>query len=75
MDLVDLEHCGFDYRDFESELSLHGLEKEASWPIAIIVNVGGGHVLTPTTTEETLQKYHQAKRQFDSIVETIKIEA
>lgn len=75
MDLVDLEHCGFDCEEFESELLLHGIDKEASWPIAIIVNVGGGHILTPTTTEETLQKYQQARQQFNIIIETIKGEA
>ena len=76
MNLVDLEHCGFDYREFERELSMSGVDDEcAKFPIAIMVNVGGGHVLTNETNEDTLKKYHEAKQLFDHYVETIKCEA
>jgi len=76
MDLVDLEHCGFDHEEFTSELLMSGVEnKDALWPIAIIVNVGGGHVLLSDTPKDALEKYDQAKRQFDHYVETIKCEA
>ena len=73
MDLVDLEHCGFDYRDFEHELAMAGLDEnnDALYPIAIMVNVAGGHVLTGNPDADVLHQYQKATQQFDYYVETI----
>jgi len=46
MDLVDLEHCGFNHDDFAGELFLAGIENSPLWPVALIVNFGGGAVIT-----------------------------
>ena len=65
MDLVDLEHCGFDVEEFHSELFLHGIDDvEATFPLALVVNFAGGHVLTPKTSQETVDALKQQRRQF-----------
>ncbi|MEA2008762.1 MAG: hypothetical protein U9O54_06545 [Chloroflexota bacterium] len=39
MSLVDLEHCGFDHREYAFELERAGITaEEAQWPVAFIVN-------------------------------------
>lgn len=49
MDLTDLEHCGFDHDDFVGELLTSGMSDEmaedARWPVALMVNFAGGHVM------------------------------
>lgn len=48
MDLVDLEHCGFDWREFKDELKLAGIDDMAAeWPVALLVDFVGGSVVTP----------------------------
>lgn len=45
MDLVDLEHCGFDHDEFEAELHLAGIEDPgARWPEKLEVEFRGGAV-------------------------------
>ena len=73
MDLVDLEHCGFDYREFEDELRLAGIEqKQAACPLALLINFGGGHILTEGMKEETLKRYKKNRTHFKALVEFIK---
>jgi len=52
MDLVDLEHCGFDHDVYRGELFLHGLDEtdpDLQWPEKIIVNFKSGAVrICPT---------------------------
>lgn len=48
MSLVDLEHCGFDHVEFESELRMAGLDrndKNLLWPETLVVNFAGGAVI------------------------------
>jgi len=59
MSLVDLEHCGFDHEEFETELWLAGLDrddKSISWPETLVVDFAGGAVhigeSLPTHVEE-----------------------
>lgn len=45
MDLMDLEHCGFDHDAYDSELWVHGIEAEAArWPKALVVRFREGAV-------------------------------
>lgn len=49
MTLVDLEHCGFDYELYRSELFLAGMSDEDEsllWPDKLIVEFAGGAVVT-----------------------------
>lgn len=49
MDLVDLEHCGFDHDDYKSELFLAGLndtDPVITWPEKMVINFAGGAVKT-----------------------------
>jgi hypothetical protein len=73
MSLVDLEHCGFSHDDFELELeaSLQQIPDGARWPLAILVNVAGGHILTPQTSEASLRATQAAEVQFRVLLEKI----
>lgn len=77
MDLVDLEHCGFSHDEFLSELFLSGIldiddnlrdpqagSADPRFPMAIIVNVGGGHILTEGTSEDKLAAYRARRDKF-----------
>jgi hypothetical protein len=50
MDLVDLEHCGFDHTEYQSELFMAGLleinkpNPALEWPETMIINFSGGAV-------------------------------
>jgi len=49
MDLVDLEHCGFDHAEYCAELFLAGLNEfdpHLQWPDKLIVNFAGGCIKT-----------------------------
>ena len=68
MDLADLEHCGFSHDEFDFELRTSGTEDpEARWPVALVVNFGGGAVVTPRTSEKTVSKMKEMKKQFDNL--------
>jgi len=57
MNLVDLEHCGFSHDDFDFELRVVDCHlEEARWPTAILVNFGGGHIITPDTDTDTIKQ-------------------
>jgi len=43
MSLVDLEHCGFDYGEFDFELRTHVIDPMI-WPVALVVDFSGGAV-------------------------------
>jgi len=69
MDLIDLEHCGFDHEDFDFELKASGIrDKEARWPVALIVNFAGGAVVTPDTGEESIARMTEMKNRFDKLL-------
>ena len=69
MDLADLEHCGFSHDEFDFELRTRGIEDpEARWPVALIVNFGGGAVVTPRTSEKTVSRMKEMKKQFDNLL-------
>ena len=69
MDLMDLEHCGFDHEDFEFELRTSGIrDREARWPAALIVNFAGGAVVTPDTGKESIGKMKEMKDKFDKLL-------
>jgi hypothetical protein len=47
MNLVDLEHCGFDVDEYHDELYLAGIEDEnAKWPDSLLVRFKKGAVVT-----------------------------
>ncbi len=72
MDLMDLEHCGFDHEDFDFELRASGInDPEARWPVALVVNFGGGAVVTPHTGEKTIAEMMEIKSRFDELVRTL----
>jgi len=72
MNLVDLEHCGFDWEEYCSELRMHGIaDEEARNPIAIIVNFAGGAIITPDTQGDTLAAMVAATQQFEKLVAII----
>jgi len=65
LDLVDLEHMGFDHDDMDGELFLHGLDDpECRRPDLIVVNFRGGGVVTPNTAEPALDRMRQATNRF-----------
>lgn len=69
MDLVDLEHCGFDHEDFDFELRTRGIEDvKARQPVAVIVNFAGGHILTSDSKPETIAKRKQAEGAFHKLL-------
>ncbi len=72
MDLVDLEHCGFDHEAYDFELDCRGIEgRAARFPFAIIVNVSGGHLVLAGTPEEQLQAYRERQQEFERWVQTV----
>lgn len=71
MDLVDLEHCGFDHNEFAAELNIVGVEDK--WPIALIVNFAGGHAVIPGVTKESVIEVRQvANLEFEALVQRLK---
>jgi len=69
MDLIDLEHCGFDHDDFDFELRASGIrDREARWPVALIVNFAGGAVVTPDTGKESIARMKEMKDRFDKLL-------
>ncbi len=71
MTLSDLEHCGFDYEEFNKELYFSGCEA-ANWPIALLVNFAGGYVVSPNTPPGHLRRYEKANEKFEIILEAVK---
>lgn len=72
MDLVDLEHCGFDHEEYVGELHLGGIDDErAKFPLALLVNVAGGHVITPDTRQETVEASMEAREAFARLCDTL----
>lgn len=70
--LVDLEHCGFDYGTFESELFLSGIdEKAARFPVMLTVNFTGGAVITPDTKQSTTDLMLQKTNKFQEYLARI----
>ena len=54
MNLVDLEHCGFDHELYRSELFCGGLDEDDEgllWPDWVIVNFAGGAVVIEDVVE------------------------
>ncbi|MEW6326737.1 MAG: hypothetical protein AB1487_03985, partial [Thermodesulfobacteriota bacterium] len=69
MDLVDLEHCGFDHELFDFELRAHGIEDvKARRPVAVVVNFAGGHILTSDSKPETITRRKQAEDAFHELL-------
>ena len=72
MSLVDLEHCGFAHDEFAFELRCRGIESpDARWPVAIVVNVAGGHVVTDSTAVESIVAMRKAEKSFEKIINAI----
>lgn len=69
MDLVDLEHCGFDHGNFDFELQSQGIDDIAArWPMALIINFRGGHIVTAETCEETKASRSKAGEAFEMLL-------
>ena len=69
MDLMDLEHCGFNHEEYLGELHLHGIDdKGAEDPFAILVNFAGGHALFGNPTKEKLDTYKQKNVDFQKYI-------
>jgi hypothetical protein len=72
MDLVDLEHCGFDWDEFAAEIELAGIKDNAALnPIALLVNFSGGAVVLPTTPAEARAKMVADSKVFKDMVAKI----
>jgi len=68
MDLVDLEHCGFDVGEFHFELQAAGIDDPAAaWPVALLVNFAGGAVVGPCTSDEGLAQITEADIKFQAL--------
>jgi hypothetical protein len=75
MDLMDLEHCGFDRDDLDKELFLHGIDDdEARNPFVILVNYDAGHVICPGTSKERLAEIRTQDIKFKRLAELVKTE-
>lgn len=65
MDLVDLEHCGFHHDQFDWELGAVGIEDRAArWPIVLVVNFAGGHVVWQGDGEDVVADRQVASDEF-----------
>ena len=72
MDLGDLEHCGFDHTAFDGELFLVDIKEPAArWPLALIVNFAGGHVVGPATDAAVMQQRRVARGDFRTLVDSL----
>jgi len=68
MDLVDLEHCGFDVGEFHFELQAAGIDDPAAvWPVALLVNFIGGAVVGPCTSDKTVMQITEADSRFQAL--------
>ncbi len=72
MDLVDLEHCGFDVAEYRAELYVAGIDDEAAGdPASLVVNFRAGHVVmvemaaisTIMSNKDETDADHDAARQ------------
>lgn len=63
MDLVDLEHCGFNLDEFAGELQLAGVEQSALWPTVLLVRFRGGVVLSGRDSLEFLEETREEARR------------
>jgi len=65
LDLIDLEHCGFDVGELIVELLTLGIEDPgAGWPTAMIVNFAGGCIMESTDYESVREARRQARADF-----------
>ena len=65
--LPDCRTAGRD--DFDVQLRASGIgDREARWPVALIVNFGGGAVVTPDTGKELIRKMKEMKDKFDKLL-------
>jgi hypothetical protein len=68
MDLVDLEHCGFDVSKFRFELQAAGVDDPAAvWPVALLVNFTGGAMMGPCTSDRTVAQITEADTRFQAL--------
>lgn len=69
MSLVDLEHCGFTYDQYEGELFLNGIDSEAARsPVMLAVNFTGGAIICHDTSHYTLERMTQDSNKFKEYV-------
>lgn len=72
MNLVDLEHCGFEHDTFDWELRASGIDDPAaSWPVALLVNFAGGAMVGPGTTSVVLARMKEANGRFQALRERV----
>jgi len=65
--LPDCRTAGRD--DFDFELRASGIrDREARWPVALIVNFAGGAVVTPDTGKESIARMKEMKDRFDKLL-------
>ena len=68
MDLVDLEHCGFDVGEFHFELQAASIDDPAAaWPVALLVNFTGGAVVGPCTSDKAVTRITEADSRFQAL--------
>ena len=74
MDLMDLEHCGFEHDRYEGELFLNGIDNEAAkWPVMMAVNFSGGAAIMVGTDEANLDKMAEWNDKFREYMGRIKV--
>jgi hypothetical protein len=73
MDLVDLEHCGFDFNsyDFELDCRYDPPPEKANFPKLFIINVSGGCVITDQTSAETKEKMKADDEKFNGLLRLV----
>ena len=65
--LPDCRTAGRD--DFDVQLRASGIgDREARWPVALIVNFAGGAVVTPDTGKESIASMKEMKDKFDKLL-------
>jgi len=65
--LPDCRTAGRD--DFDVQLRASGIgDREARWPVALIVNFAGGGVVTPDTGKESIARMKEMKDRFDKLL-------
>ena len=75
MDLVDLEHCGFDYDEFYYEIETSGItDEDAAFPMALLVNFAGGHALRPDAPDVIVRRLDRYNTMFQAMLARLGID-
>lgn len=71
MSFVDAEHAGMRFADLEFEARVSGIDLDKEMPLALLIQFDGGFILTPDSSEQTLQRSKEVTTGFRQLVEEL----